>query len=283
MAITDLTGTTWYVPSGWTATAGYGKFNVNCSNDYGEGNGFYIGYYDAQGMGNVVATADKVGIYQGGIPIYATSSTVSFTLAITDGTDTTNTSLIEWLEANGELQADDNLTEFVIHNPDGTEAYSGTFSYVPVTLSFQAGFIDVMATESGSLVQKERITLNAENVKRYRVEFITTDYYEIGQTREFANTEVGTCYIYAEAEEENFQIPVDAPEGVRLLVNGTKCEKDIDVIPVLQEKTVTPTTEAQEVVADSGNAGLGKVIVEAIPDEYEIPVYFNAETDIEVV
>lgn len=218
MAITDLTGTTWNVPSGWSATAGYGQFEVNgavkVTNDF-ECSGFYVGY--RFGMFDVEVASNY--IYFNG---YGgdTSSSYGFTITITGGTDVTNTSLISWLEANGKLQVD------------------------------------------------------------------------------------------------TFQIPVDAPEGVRMLVKGTECKKDIDVIPVLQNKTITengtytaesgfagfgemivdvptptPTTEKKTVtpsksvqkVTATGADYLSEVTVNAIPSEYEIPTYFNAETDIEVM
>lgn len=104
LKVTDLTNTTWHVPAGWEAEAGYGKFEVDCYNDYGDGNEFYIGYYDSLGMGNATATADKVGIFASGYPISTPSNTNSFTVTFTGGTDVTNTKLIDWLSKYGELQ-----------------------------------------------------------------------------------------------------------------------------------------------------------------------------------
>lgn len=100
---TDLTGTTWYVPSGWLATAGYGKFNVNCNTTDSSGEEFYIGYYDAMGMGVAEPTANRVGIFTSGFPIYTPPNTKDFTITFTGGTDATNTALISWLKQYGQL------------------------------------------------------------------------------------------------------------------------------------------------------------------------------------
>lgn len=102
---TDLTGTTWHIPAGWTATAGYGKFSdlnygfaIN-GEDYGSSGWSYlcIGYY-----GNEVDWYGKTNSIAYSLPSEITDDS-SITLTFTGGTDATNASLIAWLKENGEL------------------------------------------------------------------------------------------------------------------------------------------------------------------------------------
>ena len=59
-------------------------------------------------------------------------------------------------------------------------------------------------------------------------------------------------------------INVTKSTGVVLKTQGKYCSEDITVVPVLEEKSVTPTESAQEVTPSAGNCGIGKVIVGAI-------------------
>lgn len=62
-------------------------------------------------------------------------------------------------------------------------------------------------------------------------------------------------------------IPVNSPKGIKLLTKGKYVTDDIEVTPVLQDKSVTPTDTAQSVSADDGYAGLGTVKISAIETE----------------
>lgn len=159
---------------------------------------------------------------------------------------------------------------FICYNPDGTEAYNGTFSYVPVSFVFGSNNIAIYDGE----IHIDAIIINVTDVVRYKVVKGTETYYEVGETVEFPNNLGSTIYIYAE-QAGTIEIPLTSPEGIRLCTKGTLCTKDIDVIPTLQSKTVTPTTAQQTITPDNGNAGLSEVVIEAIPSEYEIPTYFE--------
>lgn len=57
------------------------------------------------------------------------------------------------------------------------------------------------------------------------------------------------------------------PAGIVLKTQGKYCDKDITITPVLEEKTVTPSTTQQSVEPSDGNVGLKKVTVGAIQTE----------------
>lgn len=59
--------------------------------------------------------------------------------------------------------------------------------------------------------------------------------------------------------ENNIKLSITSPVGATLNTSGKYCDGDIEVIPYLQEKTVT---ESGEVLPDEGYAGLSKVMVD---------------------
>lgn len=62
-------------------------------------------------------------------------------------------------------------------------------------------------------------------------------------------------------------INVTKSAGVVLKTQGKYCDQDITVVPVLEEKSVTPTESAQEIVPSDGSCGISKVNVGAVQTE----------------
>lgn len=62
-------------------------------------------------------------------------------------------------------------------------------------------------------------------------------------------------------------INVTKPAGVICKTKGKYCAEDITIVPTLEEKSVTPTASAQEIVPSAGNCGISKVNVGAVQTE----------------
>ncbi len=124
MAITDLTNTTWYVPSGWYATASYGIFNINFSSPSFSFNTDFsilrIGYSGPPYLDEVES--------RGGMLMFgdiAFDPAYELCINFTGGDDVTNADLISWLETYGiQLKVTD-LTDTTWNVPAGWEAEAG--------------------------------------------------------------------------------------------------------------------------------------------------------------
>lgn len=135
MAITDLTGTTWYVPSGWTAEAGYGLYSIDTS--FMMGSSEYSG--SSIGVGYIFSPMDSPeassGFFSFGSSSYAPltefSSNASFSFTVSGGDDTDNPDLIQWLTDNNAVQlkvTDLTNTTWTVNAGWEAEAGYGIFS-----------------------------------------------------------------------------------------------------------------------------------------------------------
>ena len=150
MAITDLTNTTWVVPAGWSATAGYGRFgDIVYTIDEHAGTQYqylYVGYNGNFDNNFSTPTANVIVLgYYG--QFYNKNG---FTITFTGGTDVTNPSLISWIEANGECQ-----------NPPASEGV--TIKYKDTTIPVEAGQTVTLNTAGQKLTEDMVISVPKES------------------------------------------------------------------------------------------------------------------------
>lgn len=98
---TDLTGYTVTVPAGWSASAGFGMFDVSGTVNYYDFpyafSSFYVGYAINFDDGSLVNSSNAV-VFYGFFETYPNGNSLSFT--VSGGSDSSNSSLIQWLVDN---------------------------------------------------------------------------------------------------------------------------------------------------------------------------------------
>lgn len=113
----------------------------------------------------------------------------------------------------------------------------------------------------------EVITVNGEVVKDgTRLNLQDTDI-ELGQTLgDDARPSITILYTESRGGDK-MTINITKSAGVVLKTEGKYCAQDITVVPTLEEKSVTPTESAQEIVPSDGNCGISKLNVGAVQTE----------------
>ena len=128
MAITNLLGTTWRVPVGWSAVAGYGVFYVDYEARLQIASNYTVQFYNGAQIG-IGCTTNNAATQNIADRIYFSTSNSTHSIkppagnirSITfwGGADLTNPDLISWLEEYGELVS---IKKF-------TRIYSGAVAY----------------------------------------------------------------------------------------------------------------------------------------------------------
>ena len=110
--VTNLTGSTWEIPSGWSASAGYGKFNVDfevytppIADPYTPAGTLYIGYVfnDGNEGENYTPQANYIHFWKDNGALFQEDNSKYLAICFGDGIDATNTNLINWLYTNGYM------------------------------------------------------------------------------------------------------------------------------------------------------------------------------------
>lgn len=171
----DLTNTTWHIPAGWAAAAGYGQFNVNYDCSWGfddrDYQSLYIGYDPTPEPADNMITDNYLS---------SLHNQQSFDITFTGGTDATNTSLIAWLTENGELQGEE---EKPIFTYDLTQLNLAAGTYSITIVAKAAGYNDASSNTVQFVVEQESFV---EETNEYGTTMVINKYIE--ESNEYGTT-----------------------------------------------------------------------------------------------
>ena len=127
---TDLTGTTWNIPSGWSATSGYGKFKITGQLQVDGEEHLLDGYlcigYSLSSSMRYTAKANCFAFGESNMGWGGGVNSQTLTLTIESGSSVTYSSLISWLKQNGELLSHTKPTIKFTIDDESYEVGSGT-------------------------------------------------------------------------------------------------------------------------------------------------------------
>ena len=136
--------------------------------------------------------------------------------------------------SNGLTYSKITLMPNIMYSPYGTMSYDGKTVYKIESGFYNTNYRQITFLDSSTMPTALRTWLQSNGIK-------TTDF-----------------------TGEIFQ---DKKTATILKTKNKYCDVDIYIYPILQEKSVTPTTTSQSIIADDGYVGLSKITVNAVPTE----------------
>ena len=149
---------------------------------------------------------------------------------------------------------DGDIENVVLSNPSETHTY--TASGGAYTLNFGGNYTVTVNCSNGYIL---------DTISGVDYTDKTNNSFVIDATGKL--DEQSTITVTSKRAAFDGKINVTKSAGVVLKTQGKYCAEDITVVPTLEEKSVTPTESAQEIVPSDGNCGISKVNVGAVQTE----------------
>ena len=149
---------------------------------------------------------------------------------------------------------DGNIESVVLSN--SSESYTYTASGSSFTLSYGTTYTITVNCASGYVLDT---ISGVDYTEKTNNSFVIDATGKLGAQ--------STITLTSKSAAFNGKISVTKSAGIVLKTQGKYCDRDITAVPVLEEKSVTPTESAQEIVPSEGKCGISKLTVGAVQTE----------------